>query len=156
MQEEVQKELIQRFTDCTDSAEKELLRNTLLSMRATWEHMAESRQHPGAEQQPVDVDVSRTDVSILKIHPMHSWHQTKTHQLTPTPQKKSEERSTPSATKLSAVHHAIGLPRSGPPSWTPPPSRGSTMLQMNHVLFFVAKQLCVEEKGGYLVRSELL
>ena len=63
MQEEVQKELIQRFTDCTDPAEKELLRNTLLSMRATWEHMAESRQHPGAEQQPVDADVSRTDVT---------------------------------------------------------------------------------------------
>ena len=63
MQEEVQKELIQRFTDCTDSAEKELLRNTLLSMRATWEHMAESRQHAGAEQQPVDADVSRTDVT---------------------------------------------------------------------------------------------
>ena len=62
MQEEVQKELIQRFTDCTDSAEKELLRNKLLSMRATWEHMAESRQHPEAEPQPVDVDVSRTDV----------------------------------------------------------------------------------------------
>ena len=62
MQEEVQKELIQRFTDCTDSAEKELLRNQFLSMRATWEHMAESRQHAGAEQQPVDVDVSRTDV----------------------------------------------------------------------------------------------
>ena len=63
MQEEVQNELIQRFTDCTDSAEKELLRNTLLSMRATWEHMAESRQHAGAEQQPVDADVSRTDVT---------------------------------------------------------------------------------------------
>ena len=63
MQEEVQKELIQRFTDCTDSAEKELLRNTLLSMRATWEHMAESRQHPEAEPQPVDADVSRTDVT---------------------------------------------------------------------------------------------
>ena len=62
MQEEVQNELIQRFTDCTDSAEKELLRNTLLSMRATWEHMAESRQHAGAEQQPVDADVYRTDV----------------------------------------------------------------------------------------------
>ena len=63
MQEEVQKELIQRFTDCTDSAEKELLRNTLLSMRATWEHMAESRQLPEAEPQPVDADVSRTDVT---------------------------------------------------------------------------------------------
>ena len=63
MQEEVQKELIQRFTDCTDSAEKELLRNKLLTMRATWEHMAESRQHAGAEQQPVDTDVSRTDVT---------------------------------------------------------------------------------------------
>ena len=63
MQEEVQKELIQRFTDCTDSAEKELLRNKLLSMRATWEHMAESRQHAGAEQQPIDADVSRTDVT---------------------------------------------------------------------------------------------
>ena len=63
MQEEVQKELIQRFTDCTDSAEQELLRNRLLSMRATWEHMAESRQHPEAEQQPVDADVSRTGVT---------------------------------------------------------------------------------------------
>ena len=63
MQEEVQKELIRLFTDCTDSAEKELLRNTLLSMRATWEHMAESRQHAGEEQQPVDADVSRTDVT---------------------------------------------------------------------------------------------
>ena len=63
MQEEVQEELIQRFTDCTDSAEKELLRNTLLSMRATWEHMAESRQHPEAEPQLVAADVSRTDVT---------------------------------------------------------------------------------------------
>ena len=67
MQEEVQKELIQRFTDCTDSAEKELLRNKLLSMRATWEHMAESRQHAGAEQQPVDADVSRTDVTNRRV-----------------------------------------------------------------------------------------
>ena len=63
MQEEVQNELIQRFTDCTDSAEKELLRNTLLSMRATWEYMGESRQHAGAEQQPVDADASRIDVT---------------------------------------------------------------------------------------------
>ena len=63
MQEEVQNELIQRFTDSTDSAEKELLRNKLLSMRATWEHMAESRQHAGAEQQLVDEDISRTDVT---------------------------------------------------------------------------------------------
>ena len=63
MQEEVQKELIQRFNDCTDSAEKELLSEKLLSMRTTWEHMAESRKHAGAEQQPVDADVSRTDVT---------------------------------------------------------------------------------------------